>query len=84
MCQINNSRRAVYGFDQRVEVFGSGGMLQTSNQRDSGLRVWTEGATAAQDRLKAFSLERYDESFIHELDEIPDAIAQDRQPLVSG
>lgn len=84
VCQINNSRRAVYGFDQRVEVFGSGGMLQTSNQRDSGLRVWTESATSAQDRLKAFFLERYDESFRHELNEFLDAIAQGRQPLVSG
>ncbi|MCP4383230.1 MAG: inositol 2-dehydrogenase [Hyphomicrobiales bacterium] len=84
LCQINNSRRAVYGFDQRVEVFGSKGMLQTSNQLESGLLRWSESGTGALDRLKLFFLERYEDSFRTELDEFLDAIEQGRQPSVSG
>lgn len=84
LCVINNSRRAVYGFDQRVEVFGSGGMLQTANQTESGLIRWTADGTAGQDRLKHFFLERYAESFRIELDDFLDAIESGRQPMVSG
>ena len=84
LCVINNSRRAVYGFDQRIEVFGSGGMLQTANQTESGLLRWTDEGTAHQDRLRLFFLERYEESFRHELDDFLDAVEQGRQPSVSG
>jgi myo-inositol 2-dehydrogenase / D-chiro-inositol 1-dehydrogenase len=81
---INNSRRAVYGFDQRVEVFGSAGMLQTANQTDSGLLRFTADGTAQQDRLKLFFLERYAESFRIELDDFLDAVEAGRQPSVGG
>lgn len=82
LCLINNSRRAVYGFDQRVEVMGSAGMLQTTNQLESGLLRWTEDGTAKRDRLKLFFLERYAESFMAELDDFLDAILEKRQPMV--
>ena len=84
LCLINNSRRAVYGFDQRVEVFGSKGMLQTANQMESGLLRWSEDGTAQQDRLKLFFLERYADSFRIELDDFLDAVETGRQPSVSG
>ena len=32
LCQISNSRRAVYGYDQRIEAFGSAGMLRAENE----------------------------------------------------
>jgi len=63
LCHINNSRRAVYGFDQRVEVFGEAGMLQTRNQREHQLSHYSDRATAAQPLLKHFFLERYADSF---------------------
>jgi myo-inositol 2-dehydrogenase/D-chiro-inositol 1-dehydrogenase len=84
LCLINNSRRAVYGFDQRVEVFGSQGMLQTSNQVESGLLRWSNDGTAQKDRLKLFFLERYAESFQIELDDFLDAVTERRQPSVTG
>lgn len=84
LCQINNSRRAIYGFDQRVEVFGSKGMLQTANQTDTGLLRWTADGTAQQDRLKLFFLERYEDSFRLELEDFLDAIEHARQPMVTG
>lgn len=84
LCVINNSRRAVYGFDQRVEIFGSKGMLQTANQMESGLLRWSADGTAHQDRLKLFFLERYADSFRVELEDFLDAVEAGRQPSVSG
>jgi myo-inositol 2-dehydrogenase / D-chiro-inositol 1-dehydrogenase len=84
LCLINNSRRAVYGFDQRIEVFGSKGMLQTANQMESGLLRWSNDGTAQQDRLKLFFLERYADSFRTELDDFLDAVSEGRQPSVTG
>ena len=63
LCHINNSRQAVYGFDQRVEVFGSAGMLQTENQRDLLLSCSGAKSTDAKPPLKHFFLERYQQSF---------------------
>lgn len=82
LCVINNSRRACYGFDQRVEIFGAKGMLQTANQHDSGLLHWGESHTSAQDRLKLFFLERYQDSFVRELDDFIDAIEQGHPPAI--
>jgi len=84
LCQINNSRRATYGFDQRVEAFGSAGMLQTMNQPETGLLRYSAGATAAQDPLKNFFLERYEESFRTELDDFLDAVEEGHVPSVTG
>lgn len=80
LCHVNNSRRTVYGFDQRIEAFGSRGMLQTTNQRDDNLLRWDEHNTDAKAPLKHFFLERYAASFVHELDEFVSAIKQHRPP----
>lgn len=63
LVHINNSRQAIYGFDQRIEVFGSNGMIQTANQQENGLVRATAHATEARSPLKHFFLERYDLSF---------------------
>ncbi len=84
LCQINNSRRATYGFDQRVEAFGSSGMMQTVNQPETGLLRYGKTATAAQDPLKNFFLERYEESFRRELDDFLDAVETGHPPSVTG
>lgn len=68
MAHVNNSRQCAYGFDQRVEAFGTAGMVQTSNHRDDPLVRWTGAATDARGPLKHFFLERYDASFQHALD----------------
>jgi myo-inositol 2-dehydrogenase/D-chiro-inositol 1-dehydrogenase len=62
---IDNSRQAVYGYDQRVEVMGSGGMATSENVMKDYGRVYTaEGVTGSN--LQHFFLDRYRESFIHE------------------
>jgi myo-inositol 2-dehydrogenase/D-chiro-inositol 1-dehydrogenase len=80
---IDNSRKAVYGYDQRVEVFGSGGMVAVNNNTpDSHVYSNAEGVHAALPLY--FFLERYTESFITELREFVACIRNDTIPPVTG
>ncbi|MFI4902915.1 MAG: inositol 2-dehydrogenase [Burkholderiales bacterium] len=63
---INTSRRAAYGYDQRFEVLGSGGMLQAGNHRPTEVTAW--GAKAiATDLPEHFFLERYRVAYADEI-----------------
>ena len=66
LCQIINSRRAVYGYDQRIEVFGSGGMLQSENIHENTIRKYTQHATKTHPRLQDFFLQRYEKSYYYQ------------------
>jgi myo-inositol 2-dehydrogenase / D-chiro-inositol 1-dehydrogenase len=80
---IDNSRKAVYGYDQRVEVFGSAGMMQAlNNTPDSGIYADAEGVHAAKPLY--FFLERYTESFIAEMKAFVKCIQEDTIPPVTG
>jgi myo-inositol 2-dehydrogenase / D-chiro-inositol 1-dehydrogenase len=58
ICQINTTRRAAYGYDQRFEVLGSTGLLQCGNQTPTDVVAWNaHGITA--DKPEAFFLQRY-------------------------
>jgi myo-inositol 2-dehydrogenase/D-chiro-inositol 1-dehydrogenase len=66
LCQISNSRRATYGYDQRIEVHGSGGLLRAGNV----VPTTVERATAAgfqSDPVLPFFLERYAAAYRAEL-----------------
>ena len=82
LVHINNSRRAVYGYDQRVELFGARGMVQSENLRPSSVRRYDAKATDAQDPLLNFFIERYQQSYLDELHEFIDAVANKRRPAV--
>ena len=58
LCQINTTRRAAYGYDQRIEVLGSLGMLQCGNHKPSEVTQATAQGTS-QDNPEAFFLQRY-------------------------
>ncbi|MGF6755085.1 inositol 2-dehydrogenase [Paraburkholderia sp. GAS42] len=73
-CHINCCREAVYGYDQRLEVFGSKGMLLQENLRPSTIRRWTQSATDAREPLLNFFLERYEEAYKAELAAFVDAL----------
>jgi myo-inositol 2-dehydrogenase/D-chiro-inositol 1-dehydrogenase len=73
-CHINNSRKAIYGYDQRFEVFGSKGMLLNDNVRATTLRGYTEKETEIREPLLNFFLERYEAAYRLELDAFLDAI----------
>ena len=80
---IDNSRKAVYGYDQRVEVFGSGGMVATGNNTpDSHVYSNAEGVQSALPLY--FFLERYAESFAQELREFVKSIQNHTTPPVIG
>ncbi|MBD8599027.1 inositol 2-dehydrogenase [Pseudomonas sp. CFBP 8772] len=79
-CHINNCRQAVYGYDQRIEVFGSKGMLQMDNLRPTTIRRWNESVTDAREPLLNFFLERYQQAYKAELDAYIDALAN-RNPM---
>lgn len=77
-CHINNCRNAVYGYDQRIEVFGSKGMLQMDNLRPTTIRRWSQDVTDAREPLLNFFLERYQQAYKSELDAYIDALAHDK------
>ena len=58
LCQINTTRRAAYGYDQRFEVLGSQGLLQCANQTPSGVVQW-DAQGIRGDKPEAFFLQRY-------------------------
>jgi myo-inositol 2-dehydrogenase/D-chiro-inositol 1-dehydrogenase len=80
---IDNSRRAVYGYDQRVEVFGAKGMVAISNHTADSAQV--SDASGVHGALpQFFFLERYTEAYVAELRAFVDCIVQDTPPPVSG
>jgi myo-inositol 2-dehydrogenase / D-chiro-inositol 1-dehydrogenase len=83
LTSIDNSRRAVYGYDQRVEVFGSQGMAATENPlAHSGVIRTAEGTREAA--LPYFYLERYTSSYVHEWEAFVGALAAGDTPPVTA
>ncbi len=80
---IENSRRAVFGYDQRVEVFGSKGGVEAFNESPCQVRLRTGRGERSENPLYFF-LERYQQSFLAELGEFFDCIREDREPPVTG
>lgn len=66
---ISNSRHAAHGFDQRLEAFGSEGMLRVENVSDTNVTHYTSGHVEAKGPYQNFFLERYMDSYRNELDE---------------
>ncbi len=76
---VENCRRAVHGYDQRLEALGEEGLLQAGNPRPTTLRRAHARATAARDPLPPFFLERYAESYRAELDAFLRACTEGRE-----
>ncbi len=74
-CKIECSRRAVYGYDQRVEVFGEQGLVSSANAQKTGLEVWSDRWTAGKDLLKQDFFQRYLPCYEAELRSFVDAVA---------
>ena len=83
LCHINCSRRAVYGYDQRVEAFGSGGMLISCNRPADNVESFHAGATSARAPLLNFFIDRYADSYRLQLDAFADAVESGRPPSPS-
>jgi len=80
---IDNCRKAIYGYDQRVEALGSaGGVVVTNNAPNTAVLSNVEGVHAAKPLY--FFLERYTESFIAEMRAFIAAVADDKPTPVTG
>ncbi|MDY0095029.1 MAG: inositol 2-dehydrogenase [Candidatus Vecturithrix sp.] len=82
-CTIDNSRQAVYGYDQRVEVFGSEGCVMIGNRRPY------EETLSLRDKVQGplplfFFLERYQESYLAETRQFITSILENTTPPVVG
>jgi len=67
-CHINNSRTSTYGYDQRVELLGSAGMLISGNRKPHELRRFGAAQSEAAEPYLDFFIERYREAFNAEID----------------
>ena len=82
LVHINNSRRAVYGYDQRVEAFGALGMVRSDNLRASTLTRDHAQATDAKEPLLNFFMERYRQAYVDELNDFIEVVAAKKTPSV--
>lgn len=83
MAVIDNCRKAVYGYDQRLEVFGSKGMAQAENNFPNNHKLYTESGVSGDLPLHFF-LERYDASYNQEVREFIDALVSGGKMPVDG
>ncbi|MBI3537701.1 MAG: inositol 2-dehydrogenase [Chloroflexi bacterium] len=80
---IDNSRQAVYGYDQRVEVFGSNGMAMVTNRTPDNAMVSDANGVHSAKPLYFF-LERYNDAYLEEMREFLACVKENRAPPVSG
>lgn len=83
MCHINCSRRAVYGYDQRAEVFGEKGMLISGNRTATEVSAYHAQVSDARDPLLNFFIERYADSYRLQLDAFIECIKGKTTPSPS-
>jgi len=81
LCVIANSRRSGFGYDQRIEAYGSAGMLRAGNVTESSVQVWT-AAGAQADAFQNFFLDRYAQAYRAEMDHFADILAGKAEPSV--
>ena len=80
---IDNSRKAAYGYDQRVEVFGSKGCAQAENDTPSTVKLSNDEGVSG-DKPMYFFLERYKTAFIDEMKAFVSAVLEGKDVPVSG
>ena len=83
ICQISCSRRATYGYDQRIEVHGSKGLLSAGNVLETTVKFASKNGISA-DPVQNFFLERYDVAYRNELNAVIDMVANNTAPNPSG
>jgi len=82
-CHINNSRSATYGYDQRMELFGSRGMVLTENKPEHNMRRYGAQETFAAPRLFDFFIERYFDAYRASLESFVAAVQGNNLPEVN-
>src|SRR6056300_720322 len=80
LCTINNARHCTYGHDQRVEVFGTKGMLISNNKRDNEVEFSNKNGTNSKSHLLNFFIERYKEAYYLQLHDLADLTTKNKKP----
>jgi myo-inositol 2-dehydrogenase/D-chiro-inositol 1-dehydrogenase len=80
---IDNSRQAVYGYDQRVEVFGSAGCATADNNYPNTAMI-SDARRVYRDLPLNFFMERYVESYVAEIRAFAECVLNDTTPPVTG
>jgi len=70
LCLISNSRHCSFGYDQRIELFGSKGMLISGNKRNVETEYYSNSYTSSKKHLLNFFIDRYKEAYKLELNEL--------------
>ena len=82
-CVISNSRRATYGYDQRIEVHGAKGMVAAENQRPVSIEI-ADGSGYTRPPLHDFFMTRYTEAYANEIAAFVEAVEAGRKPKPDG
>ncbi len=82
-CFINNSRTAVYGYDQRVELLGTKGMIQSNNRKPHEMVRFSRDNVEVAEPYQFFFLERYSDSFMAEITAFVKSVKENKPAEVS-
>jgi myo-inositol 2-dehydrogenase / D-chiro-inositol 1-dehydrogenase len=82
LCQIDSSRRAAYGYDERIEVFGSAGMAESTRQNFRGVSLY-QGRQILQDGLHPGWFERIEQSYYEAIDAFLKSVEKGEPPSPS-
>ena len=80
-CIITNSRHCSFGYDQRVELFGSKGMVISENKRENEASLYLNNSTSNKAPLMNFFVERYKDAYRNQLYDFSKFIKKNIKPL---
>lgn len=80
---IDNSRRAIYGYDQRVEAFGYAGMVYADNVTHSSVKYFNHASFLTQNPLPTF-ISRYQKAYLAEINSFIRVVLHDEPVLCTG
>lgn len=82
-CVITNSRRASYGYDQRIEVLGSAGSVSAENHREANIEIANDGGYTRPPLLNFF-MTRYIAAYANEIAAFVAAVAEGAATPTTG
>ena len=82
-CVITNSRHCSFGYDQRVELFGTKGMLISDNKRKTETTIYSGNSTNNKSKLLNFFIERYSEAYKLQLNDLFMMYSKKVKPLAN-
>ena len=82
-CIITNSRHCSFGYDQRVELFGSKGMIISGNKKENETEIYTKKNTSQKKPLLNFFVERYKEAYKLQLKDLFNMVKNKKKPLAN-